>query len=190
MSLQKGVDIRTKEINHFIYQIDRHIHSWWRMKLMLLGLCVAGLATLLRKITAFQNVFWCKIIIISCNSFPNYTPAQQSCRGVYWFHSVCPSVRPSYILCPLCSAYSSWLDPFHIYTSYQATSEGVSHVKFLAKFQIFGNFLKSCNFDFVFFWLGIWCESLVWVIMGEGGGGGGAVAQNAGYSVPALKSYE
>ena len=45
-------------------------------------------------------------------------PAQQSCRGVYWFHSVQssvhPSVRPSVrlsrILCPLCSAYSSgWI---------------------------------------------------------------------------------
>ena len=28
-----------------------------------------------------------------------------------------------------------WLDPFNIYTSYQATSKGVSHIKFLAKFQ-------------------------------------------------------
>ena len=25
-----------------------------------------------------------------------------------------------------------------------------------------------CNFDFVLFWLGIWCESLVWVIIGGG----------------------
>ena len=32
--------------------------------------------------------------------------------------SVCPSVRPSRIACPLCSAYSSGLNPFHIYTSY------------------------------------------------------------------------
>ena len=44
---------------------------------------------------------------------------QQSCWGVYWFHSVCPSVcpsvrlsvsqsvHPSRIPCPLCSAYSS-----------------------------------------------------------------------------------
>ena len=37
-------------------------------------------------------------------------PAQQSCRGVYWFHSVRPSVRPSRIPCPLCSVYSSgWI---------------------------------------------------------------------------------
>ena len=46
-------------------------------------------------------------------------PTQQSCWGVYWFHSfiyddavnftvdVCPSVRPSRIPCLLCSAYSS-----------------------------------------------------------------------------------
>ena len=36
---------------------------------------------------------------------------------------------------------------------------------------------KICNFD-VLFWLGICCESLVWVITGRGGGGGGG-SQNA-----------
>ena len=73
-----------------------------------------------------------------------------------------------------------WLDPLHIYTSYQATSEGVSRVKFLAKFKnlYFWQFFKICNFDFVLFWLGIWCESLVWVIMGQRG-----VSQNAGVLV-------
>ena len=40
--------------------------------------------------------------------------AQRSCWGVYWFHSVCPSVHlsvpPSLIPCPLCSAYNSgWI---------------------------------------------------------------------------------
>ena len=35
-------------------------------------------------------------------------------------------------------------------------------------------FFKTCNFDCVLFWLGIWCESLVWVIMGRRG-----VSQNA-----------
>ena len=43
---------------------------------------------------------------------------QQSCWGVYWFHSVRlsvstsvrPSVRPSCLLCPLCNIYSSgWI---------------------------------------------------------------------------------
>ena len=38
----------------------------------------------------------------------------RSCWGVYWFHSirpsVCPSVHPSRILCPLWSAYGSgWI---------------------------------------------------------------------------------
>ena len=38
-------------------------------------------------------------------------PAQRSCWGVYWFHSIRPSVpRPSRIPCPLCSFYSSgWI---------------------------------------------------------------------------------
>ena len=41
-------------------------------------------------------------------------PTQRSCWGVYWFHSVRPSVRlsvrPSRIPRPLCSAYSSgWI---------------------------------------------------------------------------------
>ena len=39
-------------------------------------------------------------------------------------------------------------------------------------------FLLICNFDFVSFWLRIWCESLVWVIMGRRG-----VSQNAGVLV-------
>ena len=96
--------------------------------------------------------------------------AQQSCWGVYWFHSVRPSVHPS-VPHPVSALWHLhfWLDPFHIYTSYQVTSEGVPRVKLLAKFQNlnFWQFFQICNFDFVLFWLGIWCESLVWVIMGQ-----------------------
>ena len=94
--------------------------------------------------------------------------------------SVRPSVRPSRIPCPLCSAYSSRLDPIHIYTSYQATSEGVSCVKFFAKFTNlnFWQFFQICVFGFVLFSLVIWCESLVWVIMGRR-----EVSQNAGVLV-------
>ena len=79
--------------------------------------------------------------------------------------------RPSCIPCPLCSAYSSgWIHCIFIHL-YQATSEGVSHIKLLAKFQNlnFWQYFKICNFDFVMFWLGIWCESLVWVFMGQRG---------------------
>ena len=46
----------------------------------------------------------------------------------------------------------------------------------ILKFWIFGNFFKMCNFGL--FWLEIWCESLVWVIMGRWGG-----SQNAGVLV-------
>ena len=70
-----------------------------------------------------------------------------------------------------------------MYTSYQVTAEGVSRVKFLAKFQnmIFWQFFKICNF--VLFWLGIWCEPLVWVIMGWQGRGWGSQVGNAGVLV-------
>ena len=35
---------------------------------------------------------------------------QRSCWGVYWFHSVRPSVRLSRLPCPLCNIYSSgWI---------------------------------------------------------------------------------
>ena len=73
------------------------------------------------------------------------------------------SVRPSRIPCPLCSTYS--LVWFHIYTSYQSTSERVSRVTFLANFRIW--IFKICYFDFTLFSLGIWCASLVWVITGR-----------------------
>ena len=82
-----------------------------------------------------------------------------------------PSDCPSRILCPLCSAYSfGWIHfIFHIYTSYQATSECVSCVKFLAKFQSlnFWQFFKIGKFD-----SGGW-----------GGGGCGGLSQNAGVLV-------
>ena len=82
--------------------------------------------------------------------------------------SVCPSVRPSRIQCPLCSAYSSgWIHFIFIHLVKQLQKEGVLCVQFFAKLQNlnFWQFFKICDFDFVLFWLGIWCESLVWVIM-------------------------
>ena len=40
----------------------------------------------------------------------DYTPCTTKFLGIYWFHSVCPSVCPYRIPCPLCSAYSfSWI---------------------------------------------------------------------------------
>ena len=96
-------------------------------------------------------------------------------RGVYWSGitlSVCPSgdriVSALYL-----RQYS--LDPFHICTSYQATSEGVLHVMPVSKFKYlkFWRIFSICNLDFVLFWLGIQYDSVVWVIMRRGGGGGG-----------------
>ena len=103
---------------------------------------------------------------------------------VYWFHfvrpSICPSVRPSRIPCPLCSAYSSgWIHFIfiHLIKHFQKVCRVLSFWQNL-KIWIFGNFLLICKFDFVLFWLGIWCESLVWVIMGRRG-----VSQNVGLLV-------
>ena len=61
-------------------------------------------------------------------------PASTKLKGGYngFTLSVCPSVdrmvSPLYL-----QQYSS--DPFHICTSYQATSEGVSRVMFVSKFK-------------------------------------------------------
>ena len=49
----------------------------------------------------------------------------------------------------------------------------------------FCQFLKICNFGFVLFWLGIWCESLVWVFMGWWWG---ISEQNAGVLVVLIGS--
>ena len=104
-----------------------------------------------------------------------YPPLQRSWKGGILV-SPCPSVRPS--VCPsvdrIVSAlylqqYSS--DPFHICTSYQAISEGVSRVMFVSKLKNFGEFFKFVILT-VFFWLGIQYDSIVWVIMAGGGGGG------------------
>ena len=106
-----------------------------------------------------------------------HPPHNEVVGGVHWFHLVRLSVpHPVSALLRL----QFWLDPFYIYTSYQATPEGVECLKFLAELQNynFWQFFKICNFDFVFFWLGIWCESLVWVIIGRRG-----VSQNAGILV-------
>ena len=89
-------------------------------------------------------------------------PLQRSWKGVYWHHlvrlSLCQSVD-RIVSALYFQQYSS--DPFHICTSYQATSEGVSRVMPISKFK---------NLHFVFFWLGIQYDSMVWVIMRRWGG--------------------
>ena len=99
-----------------------------------------------------------------------YTPASTKRTGITL--SVCPSVHLS--ICPSVDRIVSALylqknssDPFHICTSNQATSKGVSRVMPVSKFKNlkFWRMFLICNFDFVFFWLGIQYDSVVCLIM-------------------------
>ena len=90
--------------------------------------------------------------------------------------SLRPSVRLSHTPCPLCSAYSSdWIHFLLIHLIKQLQKVCYVQVFFFLNFL---QFFKICSFDFVLFWLRIWCESPVWVIMGRLG-----VSQNAGILV-------
>ena len=58
-----------------------------------------------------NRIQWFKLYVMVMVIIP---PEQRSCWGVYWFHSVRPSirlsVRPSRLPCPLCNIYSSgWI---------------------------------------------------------------------------------
>ena len=104
--------------------------------------------------------------------------------------SVRPSVRPSVdkiVSALYLPKYSP--DPFHMCTSYQATSEGVCRVKIIAKLKNmnFWQFFVICNFDFVLLWHGIWYESIVWVIMGRRGYSQNAVVL-VEWGIPQLSS--
>ena len=87
-----------------------------------------------------------------------YPPLQRSWKGVYWYHlvrlSVCLSVD-RIVSALYLQQYSS--DPFHICTSYQATSEGVAcNVRLkIQKYKNFGEFFKFVtltlsSFDLLF----------------------------------------
>ena len=87
--------------------------------------------------------------------------------------SPCPSVRPSICGQNLVRSVSSTIliGSISCLQYYQATSEGVSCVMFVFKLKNlkFWRILEICNFDFVFFWLGIQYDSIVWVIMRQQG---------------------
>ena len=79
----------------------------------------------------------CPLYMLTCynNYTPPPTPLKEDEWEVNWFHLVYPStrrsVRPSVYRiksAPYLPQY--WSDPFHIYTSYQPTLDGVSHVEF------------------------------------------------------------
>ena len=128
----------------------------------------------------------------SCDCYTPPPPPPPSTKlkwGGYWFHLVRPPMCPSEDRI----VFALYL---HINTSYQATSEGLSRVKFISKCQNleFWLIVWICNFDFVLFLLGIQYDSIIWVIIGRpcvcvcvcvggGGGGGGGYPQNAGVLV-------
>ena len=142
--------------------VQVHFKNWSRDKM----------AAILQ--TAFSDSFsWMKIVI---------PPASTKLKGGYTgiTLSVCLSVD-RIVSALYLQQYS--LDPFLICTSYQAASECVSRVMSVSKYWNlkFWRIFKICNFDFVFFWLGIQYDSMVWVIIRRrGGGGGGGYPQNAG----------
>ena len=88
-----------------------------------------------------------------------------------------PSIPPA---SRVCSVAPSVLVGSISYLYILSSNLCVLRVKLLAKFWNlnFWQFFKICKFDFVLFWLGIWCESVVWVIMWQWG-----VSQNAGVLV-------
>ena len=102
--------------------------------------------------------------------------AQRSCWGVYWFHSVRPSVRLSVHSASRVRSVAPTVLVRSISIHLIKQLQKVCRMErvFFAKFQNlnFWQFFKLCNFDFVLFWLGIWCESLVMVIMDHGVAGG------------------
>ena len=133
------------------YQISQLVWGIYAMGLQLTGVC-----TICATWVDSQGLTYTVII----------PPASMKLKGGYTgiTLSVCPSVDR--IVSALCLQQYS-LDPFHICTSYQTTSEGVSRVMPLSKFKSlkFWGIFKIFNFDFVFFWLGIQYDSMVWVIM-------------------------
>ena len=105
--------------------------------------------------------------VLYSTRFLSYPSTSTKLKGGYtgFTLSVCPSVD-RIVSALYLQQYLS--DPFHICTSYQASWEGVSHVMFVSKFKKkmkFWRILYICNFDFVFFCLGIQHDSIVWVIM-------------------------
>ena len=86
-----------------------------------------------------DQFYWHFLSIFNDHYNPRFNEVE---REVYWFHLVRPSVRMSVypsvdkIVSTLyLQQYSS--DLFHICTSYQATSEGVSCVMFVSKLKFF-----------------------------------------------------
>ena len=90
-----------------------------------------------------------------------YPPSRKLKGGVYWFHVFRPPVRQSvrpFVYPSVCGQ-----NCVHSVSS-TILVVSISYLHILSSnFRI----LWICNFDIVFFWLGIQYDSIVWVIMGR-----------------------
>ena len=150
----------TRDVSGIYDTNSREVANWkWFVILVFVG--AIYIAVYGCRITV-NDIFFSGCVILVCY----YTPASTKLIGGYTgiTLSVCPSVD-RIVSALYLQQYSS--DPFHICTSYQGTSEGVSRVMPVSKFKNvkFWRIFKICNFDFVIFWLGIQYDSMVWVIM-------------------------
>ena len=102
-----------------------------------------------------------------------YTPTRFNNEGGYAgiTLSICPSVRLWTESCLLCIFNNSHQIHF-IFAHLIKQLKGVSRVMPVSKFKNlkFWLIFEICNFDFVFFLLGIQYDSMVWVIMRQRGG--------------------
>ena len=121
------------------------------------------------RVTITERIYLCCMLLSSSN--PEYHIDLSYCCQMFqwlWVSGGC-----TVIFCQLLYAYHRYsTDPFHIYTSYHATSEGVLRVKLFSKFKdFFWQILWIRNFDFYLFWLGIQYELVN--NMGNHGSAGG-----------------
>ena len=155
---------RMCRLSRYLCHLAIKVNRWFRgMKLLVcLSHSSCYTATYIKlvrnSLTYWVQIKMSSILLITHFLERNYyTPLQRSWNGGYYTGftlSVPPSVD-RIVSALYLQQYSS--DPFHIYTPYLATSEGVSRVTFVSRFKNlqFWQILLICKFDFVFFWLGI-----------------------------------
>ena len=94
-----------------------------------------------------------------------YPLLQRSWKGVYWFHLVCLSVcGQNRVLSVSSTIRVGSISHLHI-LSRNFRKCVACNICFKIQYLKFWRILKICNFDFVFFWLGIQFDSIEQVIM-------------------------
>ena len=109
-------------------------------------------------------------------------PLKRSWKGVYWYHLVrLPDCGQNRVRSVSSRILIGSISYSHILSSNFRRCVACNARFKIQKFEIFAIFFKICNFDFVFLWLGIQYDSMVWVIMRRRG-----YPQNAGVLVVLL----